>query len=272
MRPLHSIILLTREFFPFLPIKQNIYRGPLDDPLYQEDAPDGWWERNAQEHFSAVICISDMMRTMSHSNPNHYTPFSGLCIFTATLMNMYATRFPAMSRSSGESPEKLLSENMDDLERLSKLWKMGKDLLDVVGVMRNLYDLVEHHEARSASHSRDNYAGLESTMNFSHDHNIRTPELVAEASSQHKRNENLREARSVQPIPATNPSPRDQQELSRLANHHEDTGAPWNTTDVLSSFERDFINLPGIWPLSSEPFYTDSGNDISSLLFSYENI
>lgn len=195
------MILLTREFFPFLPIKQSSYRGPLDVPLYYEDAPDGWWERNAREHFSAMTCISYMMRTMSYINPKYYTPFSGLCILTTTPMNMYAVRFPAMSRSGGELPEQLLSENTDHLRGFSKLWKMGQNLLDVVGIMRNLNHLVEHHEVRSAGHSRDNYAGLESTMNFSHDHIIRTSELVAEASSRLARDESLQEARSVQPIP-----------------------------------------------------------------------
>jgi hypothetical protein len=129
------------------------------------------------------------MRAMRHLDPQHYTPFSGLCIFTATLMNLYAVKFPAMSRPSsssairGEDPETLLAENMDDLRRFSELWKMGRGLLDVVGVMRKLYDRVLSHEARRSTHSRESYAALEKTINLAQDHEIQVSELVAEAST-----------------------------------------------------------------------------------------
>ena len=156
----------------------------MDAPVYQEEAPEGWWERNATEHFFAVESMSNMMRAMRNFDPNHYTPFTGLCIFTAALMNLYAVTFPAMSRSSSpEKPEALLRENMDDLHRFSELWKMGRSLLDVVGVMRQLYDRVVRHETRLASHSRDSYTVLEKTMNFAQDHEIQVSELAAEASS-----------------------------------------------------------------------------------------
>lgn len=121
-------------------------------------------------------------------DPQHYTPFSGLCIFTATLMSLYAVKFPAMSRPSpsstdrGEEPEVLLAENMEDLRRFSELWKMGRGLLDVVDVMRKLYDRVVGHEARRATHSRESYAALEKTINLAQDHEIQVAELAAEAS------------------------------------------------------------------------------------------
>jgi hypothetical protein len=128
------------------------------------------------------------MRAMRHLDPQHYTPFSGLCIFTATLMNMYAVEFPAMSRPSscasrGEEPKTLLAENMNDLQRFSELWKMGRGLLDVVGVMQKLYDRVVQHEARRSTHSRESYAALEKTINLAQDHEIQVAELAAEAST-----------------------------------------------------------------------------------------
>jgi hypothetical protein len=119
---------------------------------------------------------------------DHYTPFSGLCIFTATLMNLYAVRFPAMSRPSsssivrGEEPETLLGENLEDLRRFGGLWKMGRGLLDVVGVMQKLYDRVVGDEVRRTTHSRESYAVLENTINLAQDHEIRVAELDAEAS------------------------------------------------------------------------------------------
>ena len=184
-----SIIWLNREFIPFLPTQETTYRGPLDNPIFHEEAPPGWWERNATEHFAAVRNISSLMRAMRSLDPEHYTPFSGLCIFTATLMSLYAVKFPAMSRPSspsssdrGEEPEALLAENMEDLRRFSGLWKMGRGLLDVVDVMRKLYDRVVGHEARRATHSRESYAALEKTINLAQDHEIQVAELAAEAS------------------------------------------------------------------------------------------
>jgi hypothetical protein len=128
------------------------------------------------------------MRAVRNLEPQHYTPFSGLCIFTATLMNLYAVKFPAMSRPSpsstsrGEEPEALLAENMEDLRRFSELWKMGRGLLDVVGVVRDLYDRVVSHEVRRTTHSRESYAALEKTINLAQDHEIQVSELAAEAS------------------------------------------------------------------------------------------
>lgn len=129
------------------------------------------------------------MRAMRLLDPHHYTPFSGLCIFTATLMSLYAVKFPAMSRPSPSStdrgeepPEALLAENMEDLRRFSELWKMGRGLLDVVDVMRKLYDRVVRHEARRATHSRESYTALEKTINLAQDHEIQVADLAAEAS------------------------------------------------------------------------------------------
>lgn len=125
---------------------------------------------------------------MRNLDPQHYTPFSGLCIFTATLMNLYAVKFPAMSRPShssttrGEEPRVLLAENMEDLRRFSELWKMGRGLLDVVDVMRQLYERVLSHESRRTTHSRESYVVLEKTINLAQDHEIRVAELAAEAS------------------------------------------------------------------------------------------
>jgi len=183
-----SIIWLNREFIPFLPTQETTYRGPLDAPIFHEEAPPGWWERNAAEHFAAVRSITNLMRAMHHLDPQHYTPFSGLCIFTATLMSLYAVKFPAMSRpcssstSLEEEPEVLLVENMEDLRRFSELWKMGRGLLDVVAVMRKLYDRVLSHESRRSTHSRESYVVLEKTINLAQDHEIRVAELAAEAS------------------------------------------------------------------------------------------
>lgn len=144
------------------------------------------------------------MRAMRSLDTQHYTPFSGLCIFTATLMNLYAVKFPAMSRPSsfsagqGEDPETLLAENMDDLCRFSELWAMGRGLQEVVGVMRKLYDRVLSHEARRSTHSRESYAALEKTINLAQDHEIQVAELAAEASTGCvSRDEVMREDESV---------------------------------------------------------------------------
>lgn len=250
-----SIILLNREFIPFLPSGQSSYQGPLDAPLFQEEAPDGWWERSSEELFFAVSFISDMMRPMKHFNPCHYTPFTGICIFTATLMNMYATKFPAMSRSGREKPEVLLNENMDDLNRFSKLWKMGRGLLDVVGVMGSLYDLVVRHEARLTSHSRENYGRLESTIDLTQDFDIRVPELVAEASAQHDCNKTSHEGQDAQTVPVDDHPRQCRQEPLQSAQRQDLQEPLWISDGVTDLFEDGLTSLPDTWPLVSEtPF------------------
>ena len=127
------------------------------------------------------------MLAMQSLDPEHYTPLSGLCIFTAALKDLYAVKFPAMSRPSSssaeqEEPETLLAENMADLQRFSELWPMGRGLLDVVGVMRKLYDRVLKDEGRRTSHSRESYAVLVQTINLAQDREIEVSELAAEAT------------------------------------------------------------------------------------------
>lgn len=176
-----SIIFLCREFIPFLPVAEKRPRGPVDAPLLKESAPHGWWDQNSYELFNAARQISSIMRGLREANVSLYTPFTGLCVFTATLMNLYAAAFPALNRCETGNWEKLAAEGTTELDKIAELWKMGKTWVDVVHTARNLYRQVMSNQGQHWSHSREDYVHLERSINLARDQDFQstggTPEI-----------------------------------------------------------------------------------------------
>ncbi|KAI0397239.1 hypothetical protein F5Y17DRAFT_389999 [Xylariaceae sp. FL0594] len=156
---------LCREFKPFLPIMEREPRGPIDPPFFCEEAPPDWWRQNSDELFDAVAKISHIMRDLNDLGTPLYTPFSGLCVFTAAVMNDYVVAFPAMHRAEETRLRRqLAAENQADLERIAKLWKLGEKWLDVFVATRNLYDRVLNSRSQPVRSSRYDYVEFENSI------------------------------------------------------------------------------------------------------------
>jgi len=162
----NSIIFLCREFIPFLPVNEKGPKGPIDAPIFQEDAPEGWWERNSHELFNAAEQISSIVSALHDANASFYNPLTAICLFTAAMTNIYAAKFPALNCYPTGNPKKLTEENMHHLSRIAKFWKLAQGYLDVVSVVSDLYDQVASHQARLSSHSREHFLHLEGTINL----------------------------------------------------------------------------------------------------------
>ncbi|KAI0120101.1 hypothetical protein GGR51DRAFT_496357 [Nemania sp. FL0031] len=161
------LIFLRREYIPLLPIAEREPRGPIDPPFYSEEAPPGWWRQNTDELFEATAQVSYIMRDLNSLDIALHTPFTGLCVFTAALINGYAVSFPHMHRLEERDLRKqLAAENLADLEKIAKLWKLGEEWVQVISAAQNLYDRFINNAAPSISRSRRDYPELENSVHY----------------------------------------------------------------------------------------------------------
>ncbi|KAI2643687.1 hypothetical protein GGS21DRAFT_497730 [Xylaria nigripes] len=161
------IVFIRREFIPLLPIADQEPSGPIDPPFYSEPAPPGWWRQNTDELFEAVAQISYIMADLNDLDIALHTPFSGLCVFTAALMNGYAGKFPHMHRlEEQELRRQLAAENLADLQKIARLWRLGEEWVEVIGAAQNLYDRVINSRAQSISRSRSDYSELQNSVHY----------------------------------------------------------------------------------------------------------
>ncbi|KAI1191981.1 hypothetical protein F5B17DRAFT_380358 [Nemania serpens] len=161
------VIFMRREYIPLLPIAEREPRGPIDPPFYSEEAPPGWWRQNTDELFEAAAQVSYIMRDLNSLNIALHTPFTGLCVFTAALMNGYAVNFPHMHRpEERELRKQLAAENLADLESIAKLWKLGEEWVQVIGAAQNLYDRLIGNATQHISRCRRDYPELENSVHY----------------------------------------------------------------------------------------------------------
>ncbi|KAI0914083.1 hypothetical protein F4823DRAFT_621851 [Ustulina deusta] len=161
------LIFLRREYIPLLPIAEREPRGPIDPPFYSEEAPPGWWRQNTDELFAAAAQLSYIMRDLNNLDIALHTPFTGLCVFTSALLNRYVVTFPHMHRlEERELRRQLAEENLADLEKIAKLWRLGEEWVQVIGAAQNLYDRVTSNCAQSISRCRCEYPELEKSVYY----------------------------------------------------------------------------------------------------------
>ncbi|KAK0714677.1 fungal-specific transcription factor domain-containing protein [Lasiosphaeris hirsuta] len=88
-------IMLHREYIPFIPIRCDKPRGPLDEPTFTEgEEPLGFWDESAEEVFLAARDIVDLIDICRDK-----LPMSALVLFavwTAAFVGVYAVCFPHM--------------------------------------------------------------------------------------------------------------------------------------------------------------------------------
>ncbi|KAI1365910.1 hypothetical protein F5Y08DRAFT_352330 [Xylaria arbuscula] len=161
------IIFMRREYIALLPVAQREPRGPIDPPFYSEEAPPGWWRQNTDELFGAAAQISYIMQELNSLKISLHTPFTGLCVFTAALMNRYVVTFPHMHYpEERELRGQLAEENLADLEKIAKLWKLGEEWVQVISAAQNLYDRLMSNCAEKISRCRCEYPELEKSVYF----------------------------------------------------------------------------------------------------------
>ncbi|TGJ86168.1 hypothetical protein E0Z10_g2606 [Xylaria hypoxylon] len=229
------VIFMCREYIPLLPIAEREPRGPIDPPFYSEEAPLGWWRQNTDELFEAAAQISYIMRDLNSLDITLHTPFTGLCVFTAAFVNRYVVTFPHMHRlGEHELRKQLAAENLVDLEKIAKLWKLGEEWVHVIGAAENLYDRVTSNCAQSISRCRSDYPELENSVCYApigglysdkRDHTRRYPDARLKAHGAALAHDRRRSTKITQ---------------DRETERSQDQPSDQPTPDPFSGFDTDF--------------------------------
>lgn len=129
-----SIVILYREYIPFIPMYLANLRGPVEPPLLEQDTPAGWWEEYAAVLFDAATQISSISADMKAADMPLQTPIVGYSVFSAASMHVYLASFPWVDpvSSSKSNAEKLSEQDLDYLRDFADIWPLGKIWVSVL--------------------------------------------------------------------------------------------------------------------------------------------
>ena len=164
MHTLYSLclIMLHREYIPFIPLRCKKPQGPLDAPIFPETQyhiPPGFWEESAEAIFKAAKDIVDIVRTCQDNNALPESPQIGFAVWQAAFVCVYATHFKHMDtgehlhQGSGHNASDYRTEGYAGLtvkllgEMVPRL-EMAKGYLKTLGKMHNYFSNVkaEYHD------------------------------------------------------------------------------------------------------------------------------
>ncbi|KAH7121599.1 hypothetical protein EDB81DRAFT_700522 [Dactylonectria macrodidyma] len=120
-----SIMMLHREYFPFLPAPESTPQGPIDHPLLEAEAPSGWWDNSSRELVEAAEFIIGLLTESSECGIPVMTPFSGFCAFSACFINLYVYRFPQMNLNRSPQAKELMEKGLEYLREFQHAWDLG---------------------------------------------------------------------------------------------------------------------------------------------------
>jgi hypothetical protein len=117
------LIVLHREYIPFIPLRCNKPSGPLDEPTFPRDKfniPTGFWEESAEQIMKASRDIIDIVSTCQDSDFLPESPQIGFAVWQAAFVCVYATYFPQMDEKHHLIPRDTLSPSADVNANLNK--------------------------------------------------------------------------------------------------------------------------------------------------------
>lgn len=155
-----GVLMLHREYVPFLPTAEMAPRGPIDHPMLQAQAPAGWWESSAQELFQAAERIAGLLRDAEDCGILFATPFAGFCAYSACFMNLYVHRFPRMNLGRSPGAEECLNLCLGFLDKFRATWKIGHRWVKTIQSVSLLYQRATTHRRQYVGKSRADFEGL----------------------------------------------------------------------------------------------------------------
>ncbi|KAI8961614.1 fungal-specific transcription factor domain-containing protein [Daldinia sp. FL1419] len=121
------LIMLHREYIPFVPVRCKEPEGPLDKPTFQEDRfglpPEGFWINSAEKVFEAARGIIDLIEICQRKDKLPQSTIVLFAIWTASFVGLYAEHFPQMDKQ-----KHMLEYEFEDTrqaESVPKVFKRG---------------------------------------------------------------------------------------------------------------------------------------------------
>lgn len=127
-----SILVLYREYIPFLPAPDSTPIGPVDHPLLEAAAPAGWWDESSAEIFGAAENIARMLEEASDTGALVMTPFIGFCAFSAGYMCVYVRWFPKMNLNRSPAAEECQNICLNFLDEFRHVWCIAEGWVSIL--------------------------------------------------------------------------------------------------------------------------------------------
>ncbi|KAG9239123.1 putative fungal-specific transcription factor [Amylocarpus encephaloides] len=162
-----SLLFLNQEYIPFLPTAESEPQGPIDPPLLEAKAPDGWWSDRAMELFDSAQHITLMLRQLDENDCPLLTPYAGFCAFSAATMNIYESCFPRMNLNrSVKTVGRSVEDSMGYLRRFQNVWKMGERWVKTTERIQRLLTRASQDRQQFKAKTRDDFIALETYMQY----------------------------------------------------------------------------------------------------------
>ena len=167
------LIMLHREYIPFIPLRCDKPQGPLDAPTFPETEyriPEGFWEDSAEAICRAARDIVDIVRTCQDNNALPESPQIGFAVWQAAFVCVYAAHFEHMDtgeylhQGSGQSNDDYRTKDYAGLtvkilgEMVPRL-KMAKGYLKTLGKMHDYFSNVRSEFDRRFERKRLGWDG-----------------------------------------------------------------------------------------------------------------
>ena len=123
-----SIMILYREYLPFVPEPFINMAGPTESPLLNKQAPDGWWANYTTTLFDASAQVTAILSELADADISILSPIIGYCAFTAASMNLYLAAFPWVDPASSRKTDAaaLSQKNLDWLRDFAQVCPLGR--------------------------------------------------------------------------------------------------------------------------------------------------
>ncbi|KAI0014297.1 hypothetical protein F4779DRAFT_559116 [Xylariaceae sp. FL0662B] len=120
------LIMLHREYIPFVPIRCKQPEGPLDSPTFPRDEyepPERFWLASAEQVFKAAREILDLIEICQRKDRLPQSTIVLFAIWTAGFVGLYGAHFPAM-----DTEKHMLDYDFEDIrqdESIAEVFRRG---------------------------------------------------------------------------------------------------------------------------------------------------
>lgn len=167
-----SLIMLHREYIPFVPIRCKGPEGPRDEPTFSSkeyDWPRGFWNESAEHVFKAAREIVELVEICDRKNRLPQSTLVLFGIWTAAFIGLYAHHFPQMDEKQHMKGDHIVRKNdpsvpavyqygptavvYNTLDKMSTWLKMASTYVSILVQMDKYFIDIKHeffkHEDRN---------------------------------------------------------------------------------------------------------------------------
>ncbi|KAM3443061.1 hypothetical protein MY4824_000766 [Beauveria thailandica] len=159
-----STLMLHREYFPFLPTLESTPQGPVDHPMLEATAPEGWWDESARILFGAAENIARILHESCECGVHLMTPFAGFCAFSAGYLNLYVYHFPRMNLGRSPQAKACMDMCLDYLNEFRKVWTIADGWIKTIQHASLLYSRAVENRSRYQGRTRTDFDVLHQSI------------------------------------------------------------------------------------------------------------